>query len=99
MNRPANAFSLTPRTWLGWVVTVVVGFALLVAAALFVTAALIAGFLIATVLVARALWLVRKAEKARAKHFLEAEYEVERDETAPLEGRLSDRDGNGRRDR
>lgn len=85
MNRGKATYTLTPRTWLGWVVTVVVGLVLLVAAALFVTAALIAGFLVAAFLVARALWLIRKAEKARAKSFLEAEYEVEREETVRLE--------------
>lgn len=80
MNRQTRAVYFAPRTWVGWFVTVVVGLVLLAVAAVFLTAALIAGFVIATVLLARVWWLMRKAERARAKQYLSAEYEVEREE-------------------
>lgn len=76
----SRAFQFAPRTWLGWVVTVVVGLILLAVAAVFVTAALIAGLVIAAGLIARAWWLIRKAERAREKEYLSAEYHVEREE-------------------
>lgn len=76
-----------PRTWLGRIATAIVGLALLIAAALFATVALIAGFVIAAFLVARALWLIRKAEKARAGKYLQAEYRVEYEEKRAVPNR------------
>ena len=85
MKPRTQTFSLTPRTWIGWIGTALVGLALLVTAALFVTVAMIAGLVIAAFLVARALWLLRKAEKARAGKFLQAEYRVEHEETTSID--------------
>lgn len=91
MNDRTQTSSLTPRTWLGWVASAIVGLALLITAAIFATVALISGFVIAAFLVARALWLIRKAEKARAGKYLQAEYRVEREESHPIEHGTTER--------
>lgn len=83
MNRRTNVLYLAPRTWFGWVATAIVGLVLLVVAVLFAAVAVIAGLLIASFLVARALWLMRKAEKDRSRAYLQAEYEVEHEEATP----------------
>ena len=82
--------NFTPRTWIGWFVTVVVGLMLIALAAVFVTAALIAGLVIGAVLLARVWWLMRKAERARRNAYLSAEYEVEREEVSPTPDRALD---------
>lgn len=81
-------YAFLPRTWLGRFFALVVGFALLLIAALFATVALVAGAIIAGVVLARAWWLMRKAEKRRADAFLRAEYSVEPDESPRLEERI-----------
>lgn len=88
-----NVFSLAPRTWLGRIVVAIVALVLLVVAAVFATVALVVGMFVAAFLVARVLWLLRKAEKERAKAFLRAEYTVEQEETARLKA------GGSRRER
>lgn len=93
-----RTFQFAPRTWIGWFLTIVVGLTLLAVAAVFVTAALIAGFVIATVVLARVWWLMRKAQRRRDSQYLSAEYEVEREEVVPIPDRAADRDprsGNG----
>lgn len=84
MNYRTSTFRVAPRTWLGtfWVVTA--GIALLLLAAVFLTFALIAGAVIAAGVLARAWWLLRKAERGSANQYLTAEYSVEQ-ETAPPE--------------
>ena len=82
MNRPASTYAFAPRSWLGWFVTVAVGLALLITAALFLTVALIVGAVVAAFLVARAYWLIRKAERKRSEEFLRAEYRVEYEDGA-----------------
>jgi predicted lipid-binding transport protein (Tim44 family) len=79
--------NFTPRTWIGWFVSVVVGLTLIAFAAVFVTAALIAGLVIAAVLLVRVWWLMRKAERARRNTYLSAEYEVESEEVSPTPDR------------
>lgn len=77
--------SFLPRTWFGRFFALLIGFALLLTAALFATIALVAGAIVATVVIARAWWLLRKAEKRRAREFLQAEYRVEPDDSARIE--------------
>lgn len=87
MNPRTRVFTFPPRTWLGRFFALVIGFALLLVAAFFATIALIAGTIIAGVVIARAWWLMRKAEKRRAGEFLQAEYSVQPDDNARLEER------------
>jgi len=93
VNRRARAVYFAPRTWIGRLLAVAVGAALLVAAVLFLAVALIAGALIAAFVIARAFWLMRKAEKERAREFLDADYRVEPEETPQLRSRTSDNNG------
>jgi uncharacterized protein (DUF58 family) len=84
VNPHTRVYSFLPRTWFGRFFALLVGFALLLTAALFATIALVAGAIVALVVLARAWWLLRKAEKRRASRFLRAEYTVEPDESARL---------------
>ena len=85
-------FYLMPRSWLGWVGTIVVGLILLAVAAVFVTAALIAGFVIAAVVLVRAWWLTRKFRRRRSCEYLSAEYTVEVEAPRAMPRRPPERD-------
>lgn len=79
VNPRVHTVQFAPRTWVGWFLAAVVGLVLFAAAAVFVTAALIAGFVIAAVLLGRVWWLTRKVKRSRAEEYLSAEYRVQRE--------------------
>lgn len=68
--------SVTPTTWLGKLAYAVVAAALFVLAFFFLTVALVAGAIVALVLLGRFWWLSRKLRRAREESALEGEFTV-----------------------
>lgn len=72
-----------PGAWLARVAGVIIGAALLVIAFFFLTAALIAGVLVAGVIGARIWWTLRRMRREAAAEIVEGEYSVVARERLP----------------
>ena len=75
-NRRTYRFTARPTTWYGKLAFGAIALALRVLAFFFLTVALVAGAIVALVLLGRFWWLARKLRRAREESAIEGEYTI-----------------------